>query len=269
MKTLRSTTHAISDAGLARVAPAIFAEQPDFEVSDRYAFVPTIDVVNALRDSGWYPSEVRSQTVRGRLAAFAKHQIRFRKVGEGAQALANVGDSAFEVVLTNSHDRSSGFLLDAGLFRKVCSNGLVVKDTDLGSVSVRHVGSAPQLAVEAVEGVITDAIPRLTDAIDRWSTIQIDERQQLILANRAAELRWGSVEEAPVSAFQLLRPHRYADNGSDLWSTYNRVQENVIRGGQRGRSRTGSRIGVRAVGAIDADRRINRGLWEAATALAA
>ena len=268
MQTLRATTHAISDAGLARVAPAIFATEPDFEVSDRYAFVPTIDVVNALRDSGWYPSEVKGQTIRNRNADFAKHQIRFRRPGS-SQALANVGDSAFEVVLTNSHDRTSGFAVDAGLFRKVCSNGLVVKDTDLGSISIRHVGEAPQLVVQAVEGILTDSIPRLTEAVERWSTIELDEGQQLILANRAAELRWGEMEKAPVSAFQLLRPHRYADNGKDLWSTFNRVQENIIRGGMRGRSQTGSRIGVRAVGAIDADRRINQGLWESATEIAA
>lgn len=269
MKALRATTHAISDAGLARIAPAIFATEPDFEVSSRYAFVPTIDVVNALRDSGWFPSEVRAQTVRGRPAEHAKHQIRFRRPGDGAQALTKVGDSAFEVVLTNSHDRTSGFALDAGLFRKVCSNGLIVKDTTLGSISVRHVGDAPNLVVNAVEGIISDNIPRLQDTIERWSVVDLDEGQQLILANRAAELRWGSVEAAPVRAFQLLRPHRYADNANDLWSTFNRVQENVIRGGQRGIGSTGRRVGVRAVGAIDADRKINQGLWETATELAA
>lgn len=268
MKSLRATTHAISDSGLARIAPAIFAQHADFEVSDRYAFVPTIEVVNALRDSGWYPSEVRAQTTRGRSDAFAKHQIRFRRPGSGANALANVGDTAFEVVLTNSHDRTSGFALDAGIFRKVCSNGLIVKDTELGSISVRHVGEAPQLVVQHVEGLITDQIPRLQNAIEQWSTIQLDEHSQLILANKAAELRWGSPEDAPLSAFRLLQARRYADVDNDLWSVFNRVQENVIRGGQRGIGSTGRRVGVRAVGAIDADRRINQGLWEAAARLA-
>lgn len=267
MKSLRATTHAISDAGLHRVAPAIFADQPDFEVSDRYAFVPTIDVVNALRDSGWYPSEVRAQTVRSRRAEYAKHQIRFRQ--PGCDQITEVGDQAFEIVLTNSHDRTSGFALDAGIFRKVCSNGLVVKDKELGSVSVRHVGEAPQLVVQHVEGLISDQIPRLEDAIARWSTIQLDEGQQLILANKAAELRWGEPESAPIRAFQLLRARRYADHDNDLWSVFNRVQENVIRGGQRGRASTGRRMSVRAIGNIDVDRRINQGLWEAASELAA
>ena len=33
---------------LHRTAPAIFANQPDEAVSDRYGFVPTINVVDAL-----------------------------------------------------------------------------------------------------------------------------------------------------------------------------------------------------------------------------
>ena len=269
MNVLRATTHAISDAGLARIAPAIFATQPDFEVSDRYAFVPTIDVVNALRDSGWFPSEVRAQTVRGRRAEHAKHQIRFRRQGAGPlTARPEVGDTHFEVVLGNSHDRTSGFQLDAGLFRLVCSNGMTVKDNDLGSVSVRHVGEAPQLVVQSVEHIVTH-LPRLQEAVDRWSTIELDKGSQLILANRAAELRWGDPADAPVDAFRLLKPRRWDDRGNDLWSVFNRVQENVIRGGQRGVGSTGRRIGVRAVGAIDADRRINQGLWSSATELAA
>jgi hypothetical protein len=268
MKALRATTHAISDAGLNKIAPAIFANEPDFEVSDRYAFVPTIDVVNALRQHGWYPSEVRAQTVRGRHADHAKHQIRFRQPGTGPlTARREVGDTHFEVVLTNSHDRTSGFQLDAGLFRLVCSNGMTVKDQNLGSISVRHVGEAPQLITEGVDRIVTH-IPRLQDAIEQWSTIQLDERSQLILANRAAELRWGSPEQAPLQAFRLLQTRRWADNSNDLWSVFNRVQENVIRGGQRGIGSTGRRVGIRAVGAIDADRRINQGLWETATELA-
>lgn len=268
MKQLTATTHAISDAGLARVAPAIFAQEPDFEVSDRYAFVPTIDIVNELREAGWFPSQVTSQTVRERNKDHAKHQIRFRRPGQGDRQLQEVDDYAFEVVLTNSHDRTSGFLLDAGIFRKVCSNGLVVKDTDLGSTSVRHVGDAPIIVAEAVEGLVNDHLPRLNDAIERWSTIDLGEDQQLILANRAAELRWGDPADAPVQAFQLLQPHRYADTGEDLWSVFNRVQENVIRGGQRGRASTGRRLTTRALGSIDKNRRVNQGLWETAAALA-
>lgn len=265
MNSLQATTHAISNAGLARVAPSIFADQPDFEVSDRYAFVPTSEVVDELREAGWFPSFVAqsaSKTSAGDLVA--KHQVRFRQPGAGN--IQHLNDSVFEICLTNSHDRSSGFQLDAGLFRKVCDNGLIVKDSNFGGVSIRHVSNAPELVAEAAEN-LTHEVPRLAELVDEWSTIQLDHKTQLLLANRGRELRWG--QATPVTPGRLLNPHRYADNGSDLWSVFNRVQENLLKGGQRGRASTGRRMTTRGIGSIDVGRKLNQDLWAVASEIAA
>ena len=265
MRQLQATTHAISDSGLFKVAPSIFADEPDFEVSDRYSFVPTIKIVDTLRDAGWFPSFVSSCNSRSDQGiAVAKHQIRFRQSGAGT--IRNLNDSIMELVLTNSHDRSSGFLLDAGLFRKVCDNGLIVKDSDFGSFKIRHTGDANVLVAEAAETIVKD-VPRIQEIISEWECIDLDEHTQLQLATRGSALRWG--ETGPVQAKTLLTPHRYADNKNDLWSTFNRIQENLMQGGSRGRARTGRRLTTRAVSSIDVGRKINQGLWEAAAEVAA
>jgi len=85
---------------LHRHAPAIFAHQPDEAVSDRYGFVPTINVVDALQREGWYP--VRAQQTHVRQAQrreVARHMIRFRQDPDRQIA---VGDSVTELVLTNA-----------------------------------------------------------------------------------------------------------------------------------------------------------------------
>lgn len=264
MRQLQSTTHAISNAGLERIAPSIFAKSPDFEVSDRYSFVPTTELVDMFRDNNWHPayvSQTAGKTPGGLIVS--KHQIRFRQ--PGSTGITHLNDSVMELVLTNSHNRSSGFLLDAGLFRKVCDNGLIVKDSNFGGISVRHVGNAPDLAWEAAEKMVEE-IPRLQDTIDQWQCIDLDATTQLQIAQHGAELRWG--EKPPVSAKTLLRAHRYADDKNDLWSTFNRVQENLMRGGSKGRARTGRRLTTREVGSIDVGRKINRGLWEHAAGIA-
>ncbi|MGG6549144.1 UNVERIFIED_CONTAM: DUF945 domain-containing protein, partial [Prevotella sp. 15_C9] len=60
---------------------------------------------------------------------------------------------------------------------------------------------------------------------------------------------------------QLLRPRRFDDRESDLWSTFNRVQENLVKGGLDGRTANGRRQRTRPVQGIDQNVRLNRALW--------
>ena len=72
---------------------------------------------------------------------------------------------------------------------------------------------------------------------------------------------------APVTSSQLLSPRRVQDYDNDLWTTFNRIQENSIKGGLRGRNKQGRRATTRAVGGIDQDVKLNRALWVLAQAL--
>jgi hypothetical protein len=49
--------------------------------------------------------------------------------------------------------------------------------------------------------------------------------------------------------------------GNSLWSTLQRVQENVIRGGLAGRSAQGRKLQTRPVASIDRGVSLNRALW--------
>ena len=84
-------------------------------------------------------------------------------------------------------------------------------------------------------------------------------------------LRWDSVEQSPVSAAKLLETRRYDDRGNSLWQVFNRVQENLIRGGQKDYSRrrdNGSRhVRTRPVTGLAEDIRLNKSLWHLAEAL--
>ena len=63
------------------------------------------------------------------------------------------------------------------------------------------------------------------------------------------------------TAEQLIEARRPEDLGHSLWTTFQRVQENVIRGGQPGRSAQGRRLQTRPVGSIDRVVSLNRALW--------
>ncbi|MEA9980016.1 DUF932 domain-containing protein, partial [Pseudomonas sp. RTS4] len=71
----------------------------------------------------------------------------------------------------------------------------------------------------------------------------------------------------PITPSQLLLPRRREDRSDDLWTTFNRVQENVIKGGLDGRNKKGRRTKTRAVNGIDQDVKLNRALWKLAHAM--
>ena len=70
-----------------------------------------------------------------------------------------------------------------------------------------------------------------------------------------------------MTALQILSPRRWQDESNDLWTTYQRMQENLIKGGLSGRNAKGGRTHTRAVRGIDGDVKLNRALWVMAETL--
>ena len=106
-------------------APSIFASGPMQGVSDRYTFVPTVRLVDGLREQHWVPVAVEEQRIRNEARrGYQKHLIRFRR----AEQMETLDEWNVELVLVNSHDRGCTYQLHAGIFRRVCSNGLVLSE---------------------------------------------------------------------------------------------------------------------------------------------
>jgi len=258
----------MADDQIRSVAPSVFAAAPLPEVSERYAFVPTAQIVSRLRDSGWSPVMASEQIVRleGR-RGFQKHLLRFQR--RDAQPVA--GEYSPELVLINSHDRSSAYQLHAGLFRFVCGNGMIIADATFERVSIRHSGFTPDDVIEASFKLL-EHVPAITARVEVFKQRQLDVTEKNSFAEAALRLRFETANEAPISASKLLDSRRYEDKGDDLWHTLNRVQENLIRGGQRDHSRCrhdGRRFPrTRAIAGLDQNIRLNRELWNLAERVA-
>jgi hypothetical protein len=80
--------------------------------------------------------------------------------------------------------------------------------------------------------------------------------------------RWEDLAAAPVRANKLLTLKRSEDAKPTLWNTFNTVQENLIKGGQKDfgkRKADGSRMPrTRAVKGIDGNIGLNKALWHLA-----
>lgn len=261
-------TQALNNEQLQRVAPSIFASAPWERVSERYAFIPTIQVVDALRGEGFLPVKaMQSKTRIEGKGDFTKHLIRFRRQQD---LEIEKGTELPEIVLVNSHDRSSSYQLSAGIFRLVCSNGMVVKSSSFGDIKVQHSGNIVGRVIEGSYSIIND-MPKVLEQVESMKAITLGNHEQHAFAKAALELRYPTDEagnsRSPVEADQLLKVRRYDDATNTLWNTLQRVQENFIKGGLRGTGTTGKRTTTRAIKSVTEDVRLNKALWMLAETL--
>src|SRR5215471_2690073 len=242
-------------------APSVFATRPYDAMSARYRFFPTVHVVEGLMAQGFLP--VRAQQSRSRIEGkgdFTKHLLRFRHASMTESARES---TVPEIVLINSHDGTSAYHRSLGLYRVICTNGLVVKSAGIEDIRVRHSGRE-SLIQDVIEGSyrIIEEAPRALEQVEQWQHLQLSPPEQEVLAEAALELRDSSLEVQPRA---LLAPRRWEDGDPnrerDVWRTMNTVQENLMRGGVRGVNEQGQRRRLRGITSVDADTKLNRGLW--------
>lgn len=254
-QSARRSDNPLSDAEIMEIAPSIFADVKHESRSNRYTCIPTIDVLRGLQKQGFSPFMVcQTRTRDDEKRGHAKHMIRMRHASQINASEAN------EIVLLNSHDGSSSYQMIAGVFRFVCSNGMVCGDTQ-SDIRVRHTGDIVDNVIEGAFHVL-EGFEQVDGQRDGMKALTLNPGEQAAFANAALALKYETdIAPAPITETQLLRPNRQADNAGDLWTTFNRVQENMIRGGLRGRSAVGKRITTREVTGIDQNIKLNRALW--------
>ena len=259
--SLRSD-YPLSDGQIRRVAPSIFADAAHESRSERYTYIPTAAVLTELRKEGFQPFMVTQTRVRDEgKREHTKHMIRLRHASQINGAEAN------EIVLLNSHDGTSSYQMLAGMFRFVCSNGLVCGDT-VADVRVPHKGDVASSVIEGAFEVLS-GFERVKESRDAMRAITLDEGEAEVFARSALALKYDPTDNkpAPITESQILMPRRFDDRRPDLWSVFNRTQENLTKGGLHGRSANGRRQQTRPVQGIDSDVRLNRALWMLADGL--
>jgi hypothetical protein len=252
-----SGREALDNETLYTHVPSIFAREAHDSRSERYVYVPTIDIVEGLRREGWFPFfAVQSVPRDGGRHGHATHMLRLRR-DDG------IGKSeAAEVIIVNSHDGTSAYQMFAGMLRFVCTNSMIAGDR-FEEVRVPHKGNIQHDIIEGVYTVAED-FPRLLAASEAMKETRLAANEQRLLGEASLVARYGA-EESPVTPEQIIQPRRHEDVGASLWQTFNVIQENVIRGGLQGRKRNAEgrirRGQTRAINGIDQNVTLNRALW--------
>lgn len=255
---------------MRKMTPAVFATKPSKKVSEDYQFISTSDIITAFGKAGLVPVEARQYQRKNAVAVpHSRHMLKFRPAGN-IKTLTKVGDVVPQVIVVNSHDRSASFRMFAGLYRLVCSNGMVTATDFSASVNVRHFGASVEQRVEQALKVVGSFGKEVAPLIDMMMKAKLNERQQLAFARLALEVKAGyqNPRAMVIDAETLLAPRRTEDKGNDVWSIFNRVQENIIKGGIEAHDEDNRVRLTRPILSLTTDLNVNQGLWQAAVATA-
>ena len=215
-------------------APAIFATEPASYINrSRYHFTPTFEIIDMMKDMGYELTGAKQSKTKIPLRHnHGVHIVEFQHPDLYVKdASTNEVEARPTIVMVNSSDGSRPFDFQMGMFRLVCSNGLIVKSKDLGGFKERHT-KYNFTDLKAMISSKVDSLPKTIEKINTWSGIEMDAKTRHAFAVEALALRLGNDRQAETyEIHSILSAKRKEDEPNNLWCTFNRVQENLIKGG--------------------------------------
>ena len=260
-------------------APYVFAEAPtNPDVSNRYVMATTETIIDDMAKLGWDVVDCKQQRANKRSKVRSFHMLAFQNPKVFITKIADNGEETVDcfprIILTNSHDGFHSFKFMVGLFRCVCSNGLVIATDTFADVSIRHIN----YTFDELREMVAKAISTVSDNISVMNEMQktiLNEEQKKTLATEALKIRGGDDEDKPLKVADddledILTPVRKEDNANDLWTVFNILQEKIIKGNFRMISNTNNKARkARPITGLAKDLEINQALFRYASSMRA
>ena len=212
-------------------ASSVFTSKADSKTTSKhYVHIPTEKVIDDMHTLGW--GVVDAKEVKSRKnVGYQKHMVVFGN--DNLVVNGKDGDTVMpRILMTNSHDGKNSFQFQAGLYRLVCSNGLVIADAEFASMKIRHMGYDLSELTTVINEMV-EKLPLTVECMNKLKAKILSEEEKVAFAKEALQTR---ISEKQLSTYttenimELLEPTREEDNGDDMWSVYNIVQEKVIHG---------------------------------------
>ena len=273
MSDLMSTNgiRVYSEEDMKQYAPSIFASRKSPKRTSKYSFLPTHRILDVIEEKGWKPYSVRQQGT----GKYARHMIRLENSKFGPVSVD--GDTIKpQLLVDNSHNGLSSARVHVGLFRLVCSNGLVVGMPGLStSFKFKHMGLNRKEIYRTIEEA-SEQFSTVVNHVDDMRNVNLTKVEKEEFAIKAISLRHpdkfidedGTIKTdnllSTVNIEDIYTPIRRVDKSNDLWTTFNVIQEKVINGnfdmfGDNNKIRK-----ARPITYIERNLTYNRQLWELA-----
>ena len=238
----------ISLNSLKERVPAIFTKTPSPKVSNRYSFADSEYYLQKFIDADWFIHSARQVSK----SEYAPHQVILRN-----KDIATVGDLLPQLIFTNSHNGIKKMTMDTGIYRLVCSNGLVVPTSITQSLSIKHIDLGDS-TTDTIVNSFYEKVPIIMNSIDRMRNKILTNDEIDNFTYNALQIRF--INAVGININDVVKPSRIEDYSDDLWTVFNVVQEKLIRGGIQLPSKRHSR----PINNFVNDNDINTKLWQLA-----
>lgn len=230
--TMKKIDYTLNEEGLV---PSACAEHPSEITSPKYAYINTKDVISEVQKYGWsLVTQSQANTKKPERMGYQKHILifehpEFRDYADGVVVGRN------QLVVRNSHDNTSSLQLFLGYMRLACANQIFAKSFGREGFyeTVKHIGNGDKTA-EAITrfNLLVEKSKIFQSIIKQLGSRRLSESQQKDFAERVIDVRFnGSPFIKDVTPESILLPRRNEDIGNDAWTVFNRVQENIVKGG--------------------------------------
>lgn len=249
------------------IAPAVLADKASNKMSDNYNYMSSLNIGRHLQDQGLQLRKVSQQFSRGRDPRYQEHTLRFT-LPNLVRAWA-VNDSVPELVVVNSHNGYRSMRAYAGIFRMVCTNGLVVSEMNLGFTKARHIGrnNTEEMVIKSVDKM-SDNLSFISRRVEAMEELMLTKHEQNMLAAKMIKARKAPAWLEPKMILEARREEDKPDGEEgqrSLWKTFNVLQEKLtkeVSADELGNRRADGRgRGMVAIRGAMADINTNAKLW--------
>ena len=202
------------------------ATNREHSLTDKYNLVATDNILSKLADHAWQVVSASERKVRS-----AQEQGKQFHVTKLEHPDYYLGEDRIQLVVTNSHNGKNSVAFHMGLFRMVCSNGLIAGNALVPAIKVPHNQKSPERAVDLVLSYMDSKAAYVSEAVSAMKQIQLQRTAQEALAYQALLIRGFEPKRINNHCIEsILEPNRAGDYHDDLWTVYNTIQESVENG---------------------------------------
>lgn len=264
------STKFLTEDEIKERCPLAFCEDPtNPKVSEKYVQANTSTVINDMAKLGWYVVDAKQKGKRKNSSGIQSfHMVSFQN--PDIKVMENNEVEAFpRIILTNSHDGMNSFKFMVGLYRLVCSNGLIVADETFEELTIRHINYTFEDLRHLVTKTVA-ALPKYIDTVNKMKATQLTKEQKYDFALKMLKLRKNVPADTQLTVSEstleeVLTPVRKDDEGDSVWNVFNVLQEKMIKGGSMVESGKNNKLRkMRPVKSFVRDLNVNYSMYQTA-----
>jgi hypothetical protein len=192
------------------------------KIKTREFYIPTLDVITKLQHEGWQLKGVDEQ--RGKNRKISSNYVQMHHPDFAVKNSKGKDEAYTSITISNSCNGAKPLQMSLGMFRQVCTNGLVMFDQHAETENIKHIEINYRNLDRFIASVTNKTGKLLTEVSEmKHKGLSIEDMRKL--ATEAASLRYNDLEDINID--DLLTVNRVEDESNDLWTVFNRIQENL------------------------------------------